>query len=150
MEEMGFDRDNIRWRWSLMALVSMTVPPQRPLRSPCLKPRTLMLTSLVMFLRPGLCFSLATSQTVTMLGLALICAGFSGLWRCYELRPWGSPAAASRSVLGIAQGLRLFAVDLLAAIIVGRHEYADRDSHWLWHSEYCSDSGRFLCSGCAT
>ncbi|MDK8008844.1 multidrug transporter subunit MdtL, partial [Escherichia coli] len=62
---------------ALMALVSMVVSFSTPFALTLFKPRTLMLTSQALFFSAGVLLSLSTSQTVTMLGLGLICAGFS-------------------------------------------------------------------------
>jgi DHA1 family multidrug resistance protein-like MFS transporter len=65
-----------------------------------------MLTSQVMFFIAGVLLSLATSQTVTMLGLALICAGFSvgfGVAMSQALGPFTLRAGVASSALGIAQ-----------------------------------------------
>ncbi|MXF48281.1 MdtL family multidrug efflux MFS transporter [Raoultella sp. Lac2] len=106
MEEMGFDRGHYSMAMALMALVSMTVSFSTPFALTLFKPRTLMLTSQVMFFIAGTLLSLATSQTVTMLGLALICAGFSvgfGVAMSQALGPFTLRAGVASSVLGIAQ-----------------------------------------------
>ncbi|MRB43485.1 multidrug transporter subunit MdtL, partial [Bacillus thuringiensis] len=65
-----------------------------------------MLTSQVMFFTAGALLCLAPSQTVTMLGLALFCAGFSvgfGVAMSQALGPFTLRAGVASSVRGIAQ-----------------------------------------------
>lgn len=93
-----------------------------------------MLTSQVMFFTAGTLLSLATSQTVTMLGLALICAGFSvgfGVAMSQALGPFTLRAGVASSVLGIAQVcgsslwiwlaaiIGLSAMNMLIGILIG-------------------------------
>ncbi|MDJ1652908.1 MFS transporter [Raoultella sp. Ech2A] len=106
MEEMGFDRGKYSMAMALMALISMAVSFSTPFALTLFKPRTLMLTSQGMFFIAGVLLSLATSQTVTMLGLALICAGFSvgfGVAMSQALGPFTLRAGVASSALGIAQ-----------------------------------------------
>lgn len=106
MEVMGFDRGTYSMTMALMALVSMVVSFSTPLALTLFKPRTLMLTSQALFFSAGVLLSLSTSQTVTMLGLGLICAGFSagfGVAMSQALGPFTLRAGVASSVLGIAQ-----------------------------------------------
>ena len=73
-----------------------TAPPQA----------ALMLTSQVLFLAAGVTLSLATRQAVTLIGLGMICAGFSvgfGVAMSQALGPFTLRAGVASSVLGIAQ-----------------------------------------------
>ncbi|MDU7685060.1 MAG: MFS transporter, partial [Klebsiella grimontii] len=106
MEVMGFDRGTYSMAMALMALVSMVVSFSTPFALTLFKPRTLMLTSQVLFFIAGALLSFATSQTITMLGLGLICAGFSagfGVAMSQALGPFTLRAGVASSVLGIAQ-----------------------------------------------
>ena len=106
MEVMGFDRGTYSMTMALMALVSMVVSFSTPFALTLFKPRTLMLTSQALFFSAGVLLSLSTSQTVTMLGLGLICAGFSagfGVAMSQALGPFTLRAGVASSVLGIAQ-----------------------------------------------
>ena len=106
MEVMGFDRGTYSMAMALMALVSMVVSFSTPFALTLFKPRTLMLTSQVLFFIAGALLSFATSQTITMLGLGLICAGFSagfGVSMSQALGPFTLRAGVASSVLGIAQ-----------------------------------------------
>lgn len=106
MEEMGFDRGTYSMAMALMALVSMVVSFSTPFALTLFKPRTLMLTSQILFFIAGLLLCLSTSQTMTMLGLGLICAGFSvgfGVAMSQALGPFTLRAGVASSVLGIAQ-----------------------------------------------
>lgn len=106
MEVMGFDRGTYSMAMALMALVSMVVSFSTPFALTLFKPRTLMLTSQVLFFIAGVLLSLSTSQTMTMLGLGLICAGFSagfGVAMSQALGPFTLRAGVASSVLGIAQ-----------------------------------------------
>ncbi|MDU2542322.1 MAG: MFS transporter [Klebsiella sp.] len=89
MEEMGFDRGTYSMAMALMAMISMAVSFSTPFALSLFTPRTLMLTSQVLFLAAGLALSLSTRQTLTLIGLGMICAGFS--------------VGFGVSVLGIAQ-----------------------------------------------
>jgi DHA1 family multidrug resistance protein-like MFS transporter len=53
MEEMGFDRGTYSMAMALMAMVSMAVSFSTPFALSLFKPRTLMLTSQVLFLAAG-------------------------------------------------------------------------------------------------
>lgn len=106
MEEMGFDRGTYSMAMAMMALVSMVVSFSTPFALTLFKPRTLMLTSQVLFFIAGALLSLSTSQAMTMLGLGLICAGFSvgfGVAMSQALGPFTLRAGVASSVLGIAQ-----------------------------------------------
>lgn len=101
MEEMGFDRGTYS-----MAMISMAVSFSTPFALSLFTPRTLMLTSQVLFLAAGLALSLATRQTLTLIGLGMICAGFSvgfGVAMSQALGPFTLRAGVASSVLGIAQ-----------------------------------------------
>ncbi len=94
-----------------------------------------MLTSQVLFLAAGLALSLATRQTLTLIGLGLICAGFSvgfGVAMSRALGPFH--AARGRRQFGPRHraGVRFIAVDLARRHHrTQRNEYADRDTHCL-------------------
>ena len=106
MEVMGFERGTYSMAMALMALVSMVVSFSTPFALTLFKPRTLMLTSQVLFFIAGVLLSLSPSQTMTMLGLGLICAGFSagfGVAMSQALGPFTLRAGVASSVLGIAQ-----------------------------------------------
>ena len=106
MEVMGFERGTYSMAMALMALVSMVVSFSTPFALTLFKPRTLMVTSQVLFFIAGVLLSLSTSQTMTMLGLGLICAGFSagfGVAMSPALGPFTLRAGVASSVLGIAQ-----------------------------------------------
>ncbi len=65
-----------------------------------------MLTSQTLFLVAGVVLSLAVSQPLTMLGLGMICAGFSvgfGVAMSQALGPFTLRAGVASSALGIAQ-----------------------------------------------
>lgn len=65
-----------------------------------------MLTSQTLFLIAGVVLSLAASQPITMLGLGMICAGFSvgfGVAMSQALGPFTLRAGVASSALGIAQ-----------------------------------------------
>ena len=106
MEEMGFDRGTYSMAMALMAMVSMAVSFSTPFALTLFKPRTLMLTSQTLFLIAGVVLSLAASQSITMLGLGMICAGFSvgfGVAMSQALGPFTLRAGVASSALGIAQ-----------------------------------------------
>ena len=88
MEEMGFDRGTYSMAMALMAMISMAVSFSTP------------------FLAAGVTLSLATRQAVTLIGLGMICAGFSvgfGVAMSQALGPFTLRAGVASSVLGIAQ-----------------------------------------------
>lgn len=106
MEEMGFDRGTYSMTMALMAMVSMAVSFSTPFALSLFKPRTLMITSQLLFLAAGVALSLATQQVVTLVGLGMICAGFSvgfGVAMSQALGPFTLRAGVASSVLGIAQ-----------------------------------------------
>ncbi|STT19458.1 transport protein [Klebsiella pneumoniae] len=106
MEEMGFDRGTYSMAMALMAMISMAVSFSTPFALSLFNPRTLMLTSQVLFLAAGVTLSLATPQAVTLIGLGMICAGFSvgfGVAMSQALGPFTLRAGVASSVLGIAQ-----------------------------------------------
>lgn len=106
MEEMGFDRGTYSMTMALMAMVSMAVSFSTPFALSLFKPRTLMITSQLLFLAAGVALSLATHQAVTLVGLGMICAGFSvgfGVAMSQALGPFTLRAGVASSVLGIAQ-----------------------------------------------
>jgi DHA1 family multidrug resistance protein-like MFS transporter len=106
MEEMGFDRGTYSMAMALMAMVSMAVSFSTPFALTLFKPRTLMLTSQGLFLAAGVVLSLATRQPITMVGLGMICAGFSvgfGVAMSQALGPFTLRAGVASSALGIAQ-----------------------------------------------
>ena len=106
MEEMGFDRGTYSMAMALMAMISMAVSFSTPFALSLFNPRTLMLTSQVLFLAAGVTLSLATRQAVTLIGLGMICAGFSvgfGVAMSRALGPFTLRAGVASSVLGIAQ-----------------------------------------------
>lgn len=91
---------------ALMAMVSMAVSFSTPFALTLFKPRALMLTSQTLFLIAGVVLSLAASQSITMLGLGMICAGFSvgfGVAMSQALGPFTLRAGVASSALGIAQ-----------------------------------------------
>ena len=97
MEEMGFDRGTYSMAMALMAMISMAVSFSTPFALSLFNPRTLMLTSQVLFLAAGVTLSLATRQAVTLIGLGMICA------MSQALGPFTLRAGVASSVLGIAQ-----------------------------------------------
>lgn len=106
MEEMGFDRGTYSMAMALMAMISMAVSFSTPFALSLFNPRTLMLTSQVLFLAAGVTLSLATRRAVTLIGLGMICAGFSvgfGVAMSRALGPFTLRAGVASSVLGIAQ-----------------------------------------------
>ncbi len=98
------------------------------------KPRTLMLVSQGLFLTAGVTLSLAHTNTVTLFGLTLICAGFSvgfGVAMSQALGPFSLRAGVASSTLGIAQVcgsslwiwlaaiLGISAMNMLIGILIG-------------------------------
>lgn len=77
MEVMGFSRGDYAITMALTAGVSMVVSFSTPFALGLFKPRTLILVSQGLFLTAGVTLSLAHTNTVTLFGLTLICAGFS-------------------------------------------------------------------------
>ena len=96
MEIMGFERGEYATIMALTAGVSMTVSFSTPFALGIFKPRTLMITSQVLFLAAG----------ITLFGITLICAGFSvgfGVAMSQALGPFSLRAGVASSTLGIAQ-----------------------------------------------
>ncbi|MDU6454270.1 MAG: MFS transporter, partial [Enterobacter hormaechei] len=77
METMGFDRGEYSTVMALTAMVSMAVSFSTPFALNIFRQRTLMLTSQTLFLAAGVILATATSHAVMLVGITLICAGFS-------------------------------------------------------------------------
>ena len=132
MEEMGFDRGTYSMAMALMAMVSMAVSFSTPFALTLFKPRTLMLTSQTLFLIAGVVLSLAASQPITMLGLGMICAGFSvgfgvamsrvGAFHAAggrrQLRPRHRPVCGSSLWIWLAAIIGLSAMNMLIGILI--------------------------------
>ncbi|ELH1861375.1 MFS transporter [Salmonella enterica] len=114
--------------------VSMVVSFSTPFALGLFKPRTLMLVSQGLFLTAGVTLSLAHTNTVTLFGLTLICAGFSvgfGVAMSQALGPFSLRAGVASSTLGIAQVcgsslwiwlaaiLGISAMNMLIGILIG-------------------------------
>jgi len=134
MEVMGFDRGEYATTMAMTAGVSMAVSFSTPFALSLFKPRTLMLASQVLFLAAGVVLTLASTHTVMLFGLTLICAGFSvgfGVAMSQALGPFSQRAGVASSVLGIAQVcgssvwiwlaaiLGLDALNMLIGILIG-------------------------------
>lgn len=134
MEVMGFDRGGYATTMAMTAGVSMAVSFSTPFALSVFKPRTLMLTSQALFLAAGVVLTLAHTNAVTLLGLTLICAGFSvgfGVAMSQALGPFSLRAGVASSALGIAQVcgsslwiwlaavLGLDALNMLIGILIG-------------------------------
>lgn len=134
MEVMGFDRGGYATIMAMTAGVSMAVSFSTPFALSVFKPRTLMLTSQALFLAAGVVLTLAHTNAVTLLGLTLICAGFSvgfGVAMSQALGPFSLRAGVASSALGIAQVcgsslwiwlaavLGLGALNMLIGILIG-------------------------------
>ncbi|MFJ2976047.1 MFS transporter [Kluyvera sp. NPDC087067] len=134
MEVMGFDRGGYATIMAMTAGVSMAVSFSTPFALSVFKPRTLMLTSQALFLAAGVMLTLAHTNAVTLLGLTLICAGFSvgfGVAMSQALGPFSLRAGVASSALGIAQVcgsslwiwlaavLGLDALNMLIGILIG-------------------------------
>ncbi|MGL5969650.1 MAG: MFS transporter [Kluyvera sp.] len=134
MEVMGFDRGGYATIMAMTAGVSMAVSFSTPFALSVFKPRTLMLTSQALFLAAGVVLTLAHTNAVTLLGLTLICAGFSvgfGVAMSQALGPFSLRAGVASSALGIAQVcgsslwiwlaavLGLDALNMLIGILIG-------------------------------
>lgn len=105
MEVMGFSRGDYAITMALTAGVSMVVSFSTPFALGLFKPRTLMLVSQGLFLTAGVTLSLAHTNTVTLFGLTLICAGFSvgfGVAMSQALGPFSLRAGVASSTLGLA------------------------------------------------
>ena len=120
----------------MTAGVSMTVSFSTPFALGIFKPRTLMITSRVLFLAAGITLAVSPSHAVSLFGITLICAGFSvgfGVAMGQALGPFSLRAGGvASSTLGIAQvcGSSLW-IWLAAVVWYRRMEYADRDSDCL-------------------
>lgn len=77
MEELGLDRGQYSSVMASTALVSMLVAFSTPFALSLFRQRTLMLTAQVMFAIAAVVLSVASSVTVSLIGFACICAGFS-------------------------------------------------------------------------
>jgi DHA1 family multidrug resistance protein-like MFS transporter len=103
METMGFDRGEYSTVMALTAMVSMAVSFSTPFALNIFRQRTLMLTSQAF---PGRRRDLATtsSHAVMLVGITLICAGFSvGFGVAMSQALVSLRAGVASSVLGIAQ-----------------------------------------------
>ena len=106
METMGFDRGEYSTVMALTAMVSMAVSFSTPFALNIFRQRTLMLASQTLFLAAGVILATATSHAVMLVGITLICAGFSvgfGVAMSQALGPFSLRAGVASSVLGIAQ-----------------------------------------------
>lgn len=106
MEIMGFERGEYATIMALTAGVSMTVSFSTPFALGIFKPRTLMITSQVLFLAAGITLTVSPSHAVSLFGITLICAGFSvgfGVAMSQALGPFSLRAGVASSTLGIAQ-----------------------------------------------
>ncbi|EAW1354624.1 MFS transporter [Salmonella enterica subsp. enterica] len=132
MEVMGFSRGDYAITMALTAGVSMVVSFSTPFALGLFKPRTLMLVSQGLFLTAGV--TLSHTNTVTLFGLTLICAGFSvgfGVAMSQALGPFSLRAGVASSTLGIAQVcgsslwiwlaaiLGISAMNMLIGILIG-------------------------------
>ncbi len=135
MEEMGFDRGTYSMAMALMAMISMAVSFSTPFALSLFNPRTLMLTSQVLFLAAGVTLSLATRR-----GRHPDRAGHDLRRLLRWVRRRDEPgagavhAARGRRQLGPRHraGVRFIAVDLARRHHrTQRNEYADRDTHCL-------------------
>ncbi|ECG8260219.1 MFS transporter [Salmonella bongori] len=106
MEVMGFNRGEYATIMAMTAGVSMAVSFSTPFALSLFKPRTLMLASQGVFLAAGVVLTLGTTHTVTLIGITLVCAGFSvgfGVAMSQALGPFALRAGVASSALGIAQ-----------------------------------------------
>lgn len=106
MEIMGFDRGEYSTVMALTALVSMAVSFSAPFALNIFSQRTLMLSSQVLFLAAGVVLATASSPTLMLAGITLVCAGFSmgfGVAMSQALGPFALRAGVASSVLGITQ-----------------------------------------------
>lgn len=106
MEIMGFERGEYATIMALTAGVSMTASFSTPFALGIFKPRTLMITSQVLFLAAGITLAVSPSHAVSLFGITLICAGFSvgfGVAMSQALGPFSLRAGVASSTLGIAQ-----------------------------------------------
>lgn len=134
MEIMGFERGEYATIMALTAGVSMTVSFSTPFALGIFKPRTLMITSQVLFTAAGITLAVSPSHAVSLFGITLICAGFSvgfGVAMSQALGPF-SLRGRSQLDLRYCAGLRFVTVDLAGSGgWYRRMEYADRDSDCL-------------------
>jgi len=134
METMGFDRGEYSTVMASTALVSMAVSFSTHFALNIFSQRTLMLTSQVLFLAAGVLLASASSHSLMLAGITLICAGFSvgfGVAMSQALGPFSLRAGVASSVLGIAQVcgsslwiwlaavLGLNALNMLIGILIG-------------------------------
>lgn len=106
MEIMGFERGEYSVVMALNAVVSMTVSFSMPFALNIFRQRTLMLTSQVVFLVAGVILATTSLPAIMLVGITLICAGFStgfGVAMSQALGPFSLRAGVASSVLGIAQ-----------------------------------------------
>ncbi|MFJ5440945.1 MFS transporter [Pectobacterium sp. CHL-2024] len=106
MESMHFERSEYALIMAITSVISMIVSFSTPFALSILKPRSLMMTSQVLFLIAGLILIISTSSAMTLAGLSLICAGFPlgfGVAMSQALGPFSSRAGVASSTLGIAQ-----------------------------------------------
>jgi DHA1 family multidrug resistance protein-like MFS transporter len=106
METMGFDRGEYSTVMALTAMVSMAVSFSTPFALNIFRQRTLMLTSQVLFLAAGGILATTSTHALMLVGITLICAGFSvgfGVAMSQALGPFSLRAGVASSVLGIAQ-----------------------------------------------
>ncbi|MDU1562918.1 MULTISPECIES: MFS transporter [Enterobacter] len=106
METIGFDRGEYSTVMALNAMVSMAVSFSMPFALNIFRQRTLMLASQTLFLAAGVILATATSHALMLVGMTLICAGFSGgfgVAMSQALGPFSLRAGVASSVLGIAQ-----------------------------------------------
>jgi DHA1 family multidrug resistance protein-like MFS transporter len=119
---------------ALTAVVSMSVSFSTPFALSVFQPRTMMITSQTLFLAAGLLLSMADSNLLTLVGLTLVCAGFSvgfGVAMSQALGPFSLRAGVASSTLGVAQVcgsslwiwlaaiLRIDALNMLIGILIG-------------------------------
>ncbi|RKR53540.1 DHA1 family multidrug resistance protein-like MFS transporter [Yokenella regensburgei] len=106
MEELGLDRGQYSSVMASTALVSMLVAFSTPFALSLFRQRTLMLTAQVMFAIAAVVLSVASSVTVSLIGFACICAGFSlgfGVTMSQALAPFALRAGVASSLLGVSQ-----------------------------------------------
>lgn len=106
MEVLHFNRGEYSTIMALTALVSMVVAFSTPFALTKFSQRTLMLVAQALFLVAAVGLVSATSTTATLIGLTLICAGFSlgfGVAMSQALGPFSKRAGVASSALGIAQ-----------------------------------------------
>ncbi|MGI2107500.1 MFS transporter [Shewanella frigidimarina] len=110
MNIMGFSRGEYSIAMALTALVSMLTSFAMPLALSCIKQRSLMLVSQLLFVSAAIILGQtqlsADSQFISLFGLSLICAGFSigfGVVMSQALGPYRYRAGVASSMLGVAQ-----------------------------------------------